>query len=166
LFKFICIKYIGLYPNFYEIQKERLKNNETSFVYKKDLDGFGICYWLGYNNYTKEWINPVKLGLINITCSKWNKNMRDKPEAIIELQPAECYTTREENSWIMFDFKDYYIRPTAYSITHWSIDDDLALRNWRFEGSNDGKTWNILKKHENDKALKTKGIYLYFRKNK
>ncbi len=37
------------------------------------------------------------------------------------------------------DLVDKYVQPTAYTLRHYSSWDVEALRNWNFEGSNDGE---------------------------
>jgi hypothetical protein len=50
-----------------------------------------------------------------------------------------CATKPHANSWILVDLVDKYVQPTAYTLRHYSSWDVEALRNWNFEGSNDGE---------------------------
>lgn len=38
----------------------------------------------------------------------------------------------------------------ASCIEHYNSKDTHALRHWKFEGSTDGKQWDLLREHQND----------------
>jgi hypothetical protein len=56
---------------------------------------------------------------------------------------------------VQIDFKDMRICPSAYSVkihnTTWSS--KLFLRSWQFDGSIDGKSWEVLDSHTNSSEL-------------
>jgi len=153
------------YPNIKQIQLDRQKNNISTFIYKRDFDGYGIVYWLATSCGTNNWMNPVQLNLISIRSSGF---MHDSspPQSIVGLESVRCVTKPIKHAWIVIDFKDYAIKPSAYTLRHYSSWDTEALRNWRFEGSCDGDTWNIIKEHRNDSSLNFKGqSYTWYLKN-
>ena len=43
--------------------------------------------------------------------------------------------------------------PNYYSLRHGGNSRADALRNWTLQGSNDGKSWVVIKRHVNDVAL-------------
>ena len=66
-----------------------------------------------------------------------------------------CFTNDTANSWMSVDLGagrslvvDHYCWRSGHA--HGT----LAFRHWRFEGSNDGRTWTTLKTHNNDQSLK------------
>jgi len=128
------------------------------FVYTHDFDQSGILYYLGTNRWTqKTWSNPATTGLIQLSSSEMNP----------DSQPLHCFVGRTAcrallanipNSWFIIDFKDHVVVPRHYSLRHYSSQDSHALRHWRYEGSNDGQTWDILRVHKNDKSLNKKGM--------
>merc|ERR1719345_188944 len=68
------------------------------------------------------------------------------------------YTNDTPDSWMSVDFGEgRQLAPDYYSLRHGQGGGYSVLRNWRLEGSNDDKTWTILKTHANDKALARKG---------
>ena len=68
-----------------------------------------------------------------------------------------CVSAPKPDQWFVIDFKDKRIKPTHYTLRHYSTWDLEALRNWRLEASNDGKTWTVLRVHTDDQALHGKG---------
>jgi hypothetical protein len=49
------------------------------------------------------------------------------------------------------------MKPTAYSLRHARGYGKSSLRTWDFEGSEDGKSWIVLKKHQADRSLQEAG---------
>merc|ERR1719345_292981 len=66
-------------------------------------------------------------------------------------------TNDTPDSWMSVDFGEgRQLAPDYYSLRHGNGNEYQVLRNWRLKGSNDDKTWTILKTHANDKALARK----------
>lgn len=66
---------------------------------------------------------------------------------VFSSQPAK-------NSWLEFDFIGRRVNPTHYSIKTTSIKrNDVHLKNWVIEGSNDNEDWIILDSRTNDSSL-------------
>ena len=68
-----------------------------------------------------------------------------------------CTTKNTANSWMSVDLGagrslvvDHYCWRSGFA-GGWG---SCTLRTWRFEGSNDGRTWTTLKTHNNDQSLK------------
>ena len=57
-----------------------------------------------------------------------------------------CSTGDEQNPWICFDFRDYKIIPSEYTLR--SGDSGYNPKSWVIEGSNDNSNWQILDKQE------------------
>ena len=62
----------------------------------------------------------------------------------------------KQNAWWSIDFKTAKIRPTHYTMRHYTTWNIEALRSWRFEGSNDAEKWSLIKEHDDDDSLKVK----------
>jgi hypothetical protein len=56
----------------------------------------------------------------------------------------------------MFDFGPLFIIPTAYTMRHYDSWDTEAIRDWKLEGSIDGKKWKQLIAHKKDQSLDKK----------
>jgi len=138
-------------------EKENLRRHldagkGLAFRYHSDLDENGICYFLGTNWKTEHWKNPALRGVINVSSSRLAKD--SKPAYSIvgrEVVRAVCFPERQ--NWFLIDFKDKYIRPSRYTLRHYSSWDTEALRNWVLEGSVDLQKFQILREHRNDPKL-------------
>jgi hypothetical protein len=71
-------------------------------------------------------------------------------------------TANSKNSWICFDFKTAFIRPTHYSIRTRTDDDCHQPRSWVLEGSNDNKEWIILDTRQDNQELTGTGCVKTF----
>jgi len=70
--------------------------------------------------------------------------------AICGRELVRCVTMAKPNQWFSIDLKDKQACVSEYTIKHYDSWDTEALRNWRFEGSNDGNVWILLREHVND----------------
>jgi glycosyltransferase involved in cell wall biosynthesis len=132
-----------------------------SFDYKYNHDRNGILYWIGSGEgsttaATSTYLNPIATSVVKVTCSSVH-NQSDNVNLLGELTIIEgSFHTRDEpHSWICFDFGKYRVVPTYYTLRTDALD-KCVLRNWNFQGSNDGLKWRTLKQHENDKSLDAK----------
>eukprot|EP01083_Nonionella_stella_P247071 857061_1 len=67
-----------------------------------------------------------------------------------------CLTADKKNAFFNVDFGTAVIRPTHYTLRNWN-GGSYYLRDWEFQGSNNGQDWTTIKKHTNDKSLSGKG---------
>ena len=64
-------------------------------------------------------------------------------------------TKAKKNSWWRVDLtENYALYLTHYTLRHGQEQKWSVLRNWRLEGSVDGREWTVLKNHENDRGLR------------
>jgi len=127
-----------------------------SFVFSENFDENGILYWLGTNAKTMRWSNPCGRGEVRILSSVLDSSSAD-PSTLAGRVAVRCVTTAMDYPWFIIDFLHRKIKPTHYMLRHYVSFDTEALRNWNFEGSNDGKDWELIKQHTHDHSLKTKG---------
>lgn len=138
-------------------EKENLRKHleagkGLAFRYHSDLDENGICYFLGTNWKTEEWKNPALMGVINVTSSRLAKDSVPAYAAVgRSVVRLVCFPERQ--NWFCIDFKDKYVRPTRYTLRHYSSWETEALRNWVLEGSVDMQRFQILREHRNDTKL-------------
>eukprot|EP01084_Bolivina_argentea_P266609 452232_1 len=125
------------------------------FNYSHDYDKNGICYSLGSRFGSNKWDNPSKLGLVSLSSTGWEEGSISD---FVGRQGVMSYAEHKEYSWIAIDFgSNIKIKVNCYTLRHSNAHKGFYLRNWNFEGSNDGKEWTIIKKHKNDKTFKKKG---------
>ena len=120
--------------------------NDEEFKYESDYDKYGICYFFGtnYGQNVNKWINPVKSGKIKVSTSGWDCG---SVEDIVGREAVCSRSSSKENAWIIIDFgRDKNIKPTYYTLRHWTIN-QWYIKNWNLMGSVDGKKWVLIKKH-------------------
>eukprot|EP00483_Globobulimina_turgida_P007942 UN07958 len=67
------------------------------------------------------------------------------------------FSYSEQGAWVTINFGNKLkINPNAYSLKHCDNHaGNYYLKNWNFEGSNDGVNWSIIKQHTNDTSMGT-----------
>ena len=106
--------------------------------------------------------NPCDLGVARVRCS--SVGFESEPaEHLLSRRPSRILTDGKPDSrpWVEVEFSTVSVRPTAYSLAHYSTDyegDDYhCLRSWRllaFEAQS--REWVALSEHDNECALKQK----------
>ena len=130
------------------------------FTYRHDLDTNGICYFLGTRFGQSPWQNPADLGLVRIFCSELSTQPAGAHiHAVVGREVVRVVSVPKPNQWFVVDFRPsgYRIRPSAYTLRHYSSWDLEALRNWKFEASLNGTEWYTLSMHSDDASLDRKG---------
>lgn len=123
---------------------KRFKDHGNVFYCKHD-DGFdGIIRHL-----QKESNGNIK-SVIDITSSPLHFNSESYTPynvCLFEDKDKDNYfhTTDEQNSWILFDFKEHKIIPSNYIIKSSSYGQNMNNpKTWKLEGSNDKSSWEPL----------------------
>lgn len=132
--------------------KERLKEMTIEYDVKSN-DGFkGVIFHLGNGNG----INSVKDGKIDIKASSASSGSLNNV-VDFDNKSASFNTRSEQDSWILYDFKERKLKPSQYSIMsdHWNLSGSGYHRpqTWIIEGSNDEKEWTTLDSRQNEKSL-------------
>jgi hypothetical protein len=103
--------------------------------------------WSGLISYLRGLCfgNVHEKGVINITCSSTEYN--HCWDVVNYDWKNYWHTTNSPNNWIQFDFKDWIV-----SLTHYSLKSDGCsshhLLAWELCGSMDGNTWVVLDRQE------------------
>jgi len=132
--------------------KEEQPPKEKNFTYVSDFDENGIMYWLGTNGKTTPYVNPCTIPAIaNATESysaKGNGNI-----AFGRTAGSSNYIPDANHpGWFQIEFKSVNVLPTHYSIQTDS-NGNYSIRNWKFEGSIDGKAWTVISSHVADSKI-------------
>ncbi|BFZ12481.1 hypothetical protein BsWGS_15521 [Bradybaena similaris] len=140
---------------------KKLKEPESTitFTHQNDFDENGLLYWIGTNGKTSsEWVNPGQYGLVVVTSSEGRSLPYGKLEDILSRDSAalNCHTNDDKKAWFAIDLGVWLI-PSCYTLRHARGYGKSALRNWEFQMSKDGMTWQTLYKHENDTSLNEPG---------
>jgi len=139
--------------------KAKEETKDRIFTYASDGDANGLIYFLGTSRGSKPFQNPMTpLGVIKVTGSELDPQSLPV-SAVVGRETVRCITKSMLNCWFIINLKTAKLRPTHYSLRHYSSFDNEALRNWRFAGSTDGKStnWDTLFEHKNDAKLNRKG---------
>eukprot|EP01084_Bolivina_argentea_P242106 406259_1 len=129
------------------------------FSYRYDFDKRGLFYCLGTNGDLNcdSYTNPAKIGAIELTSSKL-KHGESKLYALTGRVNTILSTKSKskKGGFFCINLKNTKIRLTEYSLRYYNLA-NRRPRNWQLMGSNDGKIWDILKVHEDDRSLKVRG---------
>lgn len=111
----------------------------------------GILYWLGTKEGTQsQWQSPATDGTVAVMASSVE---RGHPHSLVDREPLELWTQDVPASWLSIDLGRFRVLPHAYMLRHGGNYKADSLRNWDFQGSTDGKTWVVLKRHSHDNTL-------------
>jgi hypothetical protein len=110
----------------------------------------GIVHWLASTSGRSTWKNPVGMGIMNATGSSLE---RGSVSNLLDENALELWTQNVPASYFCIDFMRYRVTPLAYALRHGHNHKRDYLRNWDFQGSNDGKLWTTLRRHSNDDSL-------------
>lgn len=125
-----------------------------TLTYETEMEG--VIHYLATNNGTRPHVNPVNEGIMGASASSLIADSVPV-SAIAGPDVVRCVTKPIRNSWMQIDFMSRTVRPTHYSLRHYSSWDTEALRSWVLEASNDGDNWTDLSTHEDDRSLDRRG---------
>ncbi|XP_055709356.1 E3 ubiquitin-protein ligase Ufd4 isoform X3 [Phlebotomus papatasi] len=139
---------------YFYLKKLRENGKQIVFKHQYDFDENGLIYFIGTNGKTTEWVNPAQYGLVTVTSSEGKQLPYGKLEDILSRDSISinCHTKDNKKAWFAIDLGLFLI-PTAYTLRHARGYGRSALRNWMFQMSKDGVTWQTLYTHTDDKSL-------------
>lgn len=138
---------------------QRLRNMSGRVLnYRKDFDRHGVIYALGTNFGTTPWVNPGSNSAspTRIIATRSSDEQGVANDLLDNRRGGTLSGTKDEDkSWWCVDLSEKYaLFLTHYTLRHGRDNGMSIIRNWRLEGSLDGRSWKVLKKHENDRGLK------------
>jgi len=121
-----------------------------------DFDENGILDFLATNGGTTAYVNPHTSGRVIVTASSIHRG-HGTAEGFIGRSPPTTMngfncTNSAADSWVAIQLPLPVIL-TMYTLRNGFPHMASVLRNWNFEGSNDGVTWVVLRTHVNDASL-------------
>ncbi|XP_055683179.1 E3 ubiquitin-protein ligase Ufd4 isoform X4 [Lutzomyia longipalpis] len=139
---------------YFYLKKLKECGKQIVFKHQYDFDENGLIYFIGTNGKTTEWVNPAQYGLVTVTSSEGKQLPYGKLEDILSRDSISinCHTKDNKKAWFAIDLGLFLI-PTAYTLRHARGYGRSALRNWMFQMSKDGLTWQTLYTHSDDKSL-------------
>jgi hypothetical protein len=140
-----------LLPSYLAASVPEMRNIKT-FRHSSDFDTNGLFYYLGSSGLSAPWVNPVDLGEVIVTASDLS-NDSVKEKYFVGRETVRLVTKNRDKSWFAVQLKNSRIQPSAYTLRHYSSWDTEVVRSWRFEGSNDGHNWELIRAHDNDTSI-------------
>ena len=121
------------------------------------FDTNGVLHHIGTAGGREAYRNPHEAGRVVAAMSLVYNG---SPERFVQHQHAEPVynvTNNTPNSWMSVDLGEgRSLRPDHYCLRHDKNGGNAggnALRNWRLEGSHDGRAWVALRTHTNDASI-------------
>ena len=75
-------------------------------------------------------------------------------DMFVGREKVRCLTQNRRPSAFWFHLKKYGVKVNKYTLRHFKSQASNHLRNWVFQGSNNGYNWITLREHKNDLSLK------------
>ena len=119
------------------------------------FDTCGLLFWLGTDGGARPYTNPHTAGQVTASASRLHKG---EPHIFVHhnFEPGEKvlnYTPDSgDDNWMSVDLgPGCSLCPELYALRHESeCGGAFALACWRFEGSEDGERWEMLREHAAD----------------
>jgi hypothetical protein len=128
----------------------------NTFPYEPGFSTGGVIRALGREIGSLEWMNPAFTGKVIPTASSL-AGKSGTVTLILGEDAGYVSTESEANAWMAIEFSEGEFSPTHYSLRHIDSADSQALRNWKFQASNDGVQWFTLREHVDDESLNESG---------
>lgn len=138
---------------------DRYCQKEVQIMYQKDKDFNGII------NYLRTLSKGNIFNLIEINTSSVLDSRRCPNNVIIYDNKDKYFSSKNEvNSWISFDFKNYQVTPTNYTIQSFPCSSNgyAHPKSWNIEGSNDNTNWEIIDRQEESSVLNGESVTYTF----
>ena len=118
------------------------------FTYHSDFDTNGVIYWLGSQDESS-FKNPAESTLVQCFMSSIQAG---RPSYLTSRLNLPTCTLSEKEAHVGVDLanSNFVLQPTAYTLKHGFWRDNVNLRRWRFEASQDGRQWDVLSVHDDE----------------
>lgn len=137
---------------------QRLRNMPGRILnYNRDFDRHGVLYALATNFGNTTCVNPGSNNAspTQIIATRSSDDQGEAEDVLENRRGTLSGTKDQNNSWWCIDLTEKYVLYlTHYTLRHGRDNGLSIIRNWRLEGSLDGRSWKTLKKHDNDRGLK------------
>lgn len=125
-----------------------------AFKHETDFDENGLIFWIGSKKKTKKFRNPMtdNLGVV----VKTSTSLKGCTNSIVGRDSTPTWTCGgiDEPSFISIDIGiRNKLTPSHYTLKHGHRENKDSIRNWVFQGSDDGKKYYILSIHMDNQSL-------------
>jgi hypothetical protein len=131
--------------------------NTLLFQYSSPSDNNGYLYYIATKQRTHSYDNPHNNKFVCLTASTYHPASSYGDISLILNEKQETFYTDNDyiaEQWIKLDLMNNRpIIPNYYRLNGASFGGSYALRNWEFQGSQNGLIWTALTKHEDDQQI-------------
>ena len=138
-----------------EIEQQEQKPPGTEFSYDAFSPLNGIIA-----HFTREYGGNVhEKGVVNVTSSSVYYSGAEANNAV-DLEGESYFISKDEvDTWICYDFKQWRVAPTSYTIKTYSSGTGWHhLKSWVFEVSHDGDSWETVDRRDNNNDLNNSSV--------
>ena len=141
--------------------QRRNVHGSTQLMFIFDGDHNGVFWYLGTRCRTLPWMNPAVLGLVKARASSPVSRGTD-PKSLVGRSFARTNVAgpRRENDCLVAWWEVDLGENNSLVCNYYTLRHDGStefLRNWVLQGSTDGKSWVVLRRHIGDSSLKLPG---------
>ncbi|XP_052202275.1 BTB/POZ domain-containing protein At2g30600 [Diospyros lotus] len=138
----------------------RFRHRRSSFKelqYICDGGTNGVLYFAGTSFGEHQWVNPVLARKICITPSSPISRYTDPKVLVSRAYQGTSFAgprieDGKNSAWWMIDLgEDHQLMCNYYTVRQ--DGSRTYIRHWNLQGSADGKTWTVLRVHENDQTI-------------
>ena len=128
-------------------------------VFSAPFDTNGVLYYIATDGGKRAYSNPHAAGLVvayvSSTAATFSgMSIPEKFVAHAHATPVFCFTKNVAHSWMAVDLGEgRALKAEHYCLRSDDNSIDYRLRDWELQGSNDGQTWTMLRRHANDTQL-------------
>lgn len=117
-----------------------------------DFDTDGVIYWLGTQSEDQTFKNPHDTNALKCLMSTCQSGTASN---LVSRDNRITCTRNAMESFISIDISPshFVLKPSHYSLKHGHSRDNVNLRRWKFQASNDGENWDTLSMHDPDESL-------------
>lgn len=93
-------------------------------------------------------------GVVAVTASSVYSNDCEPKNAADLGSDSEFFSKNELDAWICYDFKERRVAPTSYTVKSYNFGPGgRHLKSWALEVSNDGSSWAVVDRRDNNSDL-------------
>eukprot|EP01047_Picozoa_sp_COSAG01_P022080 COSAG01_NODE_1301_length_10829_cov_20.185182_4_plen_526_part_00 len=123
------------------------------------FDKAGVLHHIATEGGTSSYVNPHTAG--RVMASRSSQSLGRKEDFVARQSPHSSFTQNVPNSWMAVDLgAGRRLTVNHYALRHGLDSGNHCLRNWELQGSEDGASWTVLRRHDNDTTMEEKGRFV------
>lgn len=115
-------------------------SNNVELIFESVGDDAGLFYYLGTNQNTEAFINPVTRGSVSVTASS-TLNSDFNPLNLINRDNETAHTNSEQNANFVIDLISNNFQLIDYTVRARTDNWSQIPRNWKLQGALESSDW-------------------------